>query len=85
MSFPFNIGDSVTWTSQAAGFSVEKAGQIAEIVRAGAQPSRERFPALYKSGIGSPRRDVSYVVMVGRKAYWPLANKLGPCRSPGSA
>lgn len=86
MSSPFKLGDIVTWTSQAAGIARTKTGQIVEVVPPGERPNRERFVSLYKnSGVGSPRPAVSYVVMVGRKAYWPLANKLATQVAEGGA
>ena len=55
----------------------EKRGTVAQVVPAGERPSREHFPYLYKSvGCGFGRGMNPYVVLVGKKPYWPVANKL---------
>ena len=73
----FQIGDKVTWESQARGHTKEKRGTVAQVVPAGERPSREQFPYLYKSvRCGFGRCHESYVVLVGKKPYWPVANKL---------
>jgi len=73
----FKIGDKVEWASQAAGTWKTKSGVIAEIVGIGSKPSREMWPQLHKGwGCGFPRKHISYVVLVGKRPYWPLANKL---------
>ena len=82
----YNIGDLVTWQSQAQGSWITKAGTIAEVIPAGKLPDRVLFSSLYKSsGVGLPRNEESYVVTVAGKttkakprAYWPHANKLNP-------
>lgn len=77
----FKVGDEVTWTSQAGGHAKTKNGVVAEVVAAGKEPDRDAFPALYKwSGVGCCRSHESYVVMVGKKPYWPLASKLRQSR-----
>ena len=71
------VGDSVEWLSQAQGSTTKKRGVVAEVVKAGSRPDRTLFPTLYKhSGCGWGRDHESYVVMVGKKPYWPVANKL---------
>lgn len=68
----FKPGDVVEWSSQAAGIAKTKRGVVAEVLRPDARPSRERFPQLYTgSGVGFGRPDVSYVVLVGTRPYWP--------------
>ncbi len=68
----FREGDEVTWSSQAGGHTKVKAGVVAEVVPAKGYPSRERFAALFTgNGVGIHREHESYVVLVGRKAYWP--------------
>lgn len=76
----FKVGDSATWTSQAAGRTVTKTGVVEQVVRAGASPDRERFPQLYRGpGVGMPRDHESYVVRVkGRGLYWPRSKALKP-------
>lgn len=84
MTAIIGLGDTVTWTSQAAGVSKSKTGIVEEVVPVKGMPSRERFPQLYRGpGVGSPRDHVSYVVRVpGRTAkasgtlYWPRASAL---------
>lgn len=74
----FDLGDRVTWSSQAGGHSKTKLGTIVEVVRAG------KFPKHYSNS--STREHESYVVEVYvRKTeklvtYWPLANKLSRVR-----
>jgi hypothetical protein len=80
----FNEGDSVTWISQAGGFTKTKAGVIEAVVPAGSLPSRDAFAKLYRgSGVGQRRDQISYVVRVptatGKGAgtvYWPRAGAL---------
>lgn len=73
MSKKFVVGDSVTWTSQSGGYTVEKTGQVEQVVPAGGKPDRERFASLYTgAGVGITRDHESYVVRVkGRGVYWP--------------
>lgn len=77
-----NVGDIVTWTSQANGSSITKKGTVVEVIPAGKQPSVDviRTP-------GAARKHESYVVDVvqvsnGRarkpKRYWPLVSLLKP-------
>jgi hypothetical protein len=73
----FIVGDKVSWTSQAGGFSKKKEGIVAEVVPAGSYPNREKFLSLYKSqGIGTSRKMESYVVIVGNQPYWPIVKNL---------
>lgn len=78
----FNVGDVVTWKSQAGGSRPkQKTGKVVAIVSAGIA-ARFCIPAGYqiKSGsIGLPRREVSYLVNpqgYGKEVLWPLAQKL---------
>lgn len=80
----FNVGDTVTWSSQAGGHTKVKTGVIEEVVSPKNYPNRERFPQLFNgSGTGLYRDDVSYVVRVPGKTpksagtlYWPRAGAL---------
>jgi hypothetical protein len=75
----FNEGDEVTWSSQAGGRTKVKEGVVAEVVPATCMSTRERFIALYKgNGVGMHRYHESYVVLVGKKAYWPRVGALKP-------
>lgn len=72
----FQIGDVVTWTSQAAGIPATKTGEIIEVVPPGS-------PATQIRGAGLPRDHESYVVKAkkttdrGRQAlYWPRVSLL---------
>lgn len=74
----FQIGNRVQWSSQAHGSHKTKEGVVVAVVPAGQLPDRTRFYKLHRgSGVGMPRDHESYVVEVGRKPYWPRANKLG--------
>jgi hypothetical protein len=68
----FQIGDTVKWTSQAAGSTTTKEGRIVEIVPPGITPNVPK--------IAGARRVTSYVVEVPRpksvQRYWPLPQKL---------
>lgn len=77
----FKLGDRVRWTSQSAGFSVEKIGEIIEVVPAKASPQTK----LDRPGMG--RDHESYVVRAkkpnGRSAkYWPKVKYLELVRTP---
>jgi hypothetical protein len=73
----FAIGDEVTWHSQAGGTWKWKIGKIAEIVPPGGQLLTLRGGGLGRNfGRSLGRKEVSYVVKVGAKLYWPLASKL---------
>jgi hypothetical protein len=70
------VGDKVRWSSQAGGYTKSKEGVVAQVVPAGSLPDRS-FTHLHRvGGIGMARKAESYVVKVGNKPYWPLANKL---------
>ena len=73
----FKVGDTVEWSSQAQASTTTKRGVVAEVVKAGSRPDRALFPALYKYvGCGFGRDHESYVVLVGKKPYWPRAAAL---------
>ena len=73
----FKVGDVVEWSSQAQGSTTTKRGVVAEVVGVDRRPDRMLFPALYKhSGCGYGRDHESYVVLVGKKPYWPRAGSL---------
>lgn len=76
----FQLGQEVTWSSQAQGVVKTKVGVVVEVIPAGEHPDRERFEPLYRgSGVGSSRNHESYVVEAFdptgkssvRKVYWP--------------
>jgi len=79
MNEDYKVGDKVFWTSQAGGYSKRKEGVIAAVVAPSEKPSREKFIYLYRdAGIGlMPRKQTSYVVMVGNR---PRADHGNPHR-----
>jgi len=83
----FQIGDTVTWTSQAGGNAKTKTGMIVFIIPAGKLIRDIVFGeqgALYESwtlhhlGIFSSRDHESYLIQVGKskRLYWPLVKYL---------
>ena len=86
----FQVGDSVTWKSQANGSSKEKTGTVVEVVPANRQLKErgweERFPChVYDVSAldagGQARQATSYLVAVQtqdkkQKLYWPRAHGL---------
>ena len=60
------IGDTVSWTSQAGGFSKTKTGVIVDAVLPNRTPEEK-----YNLRTSSRRRSTIYVVKVGNKYYWP--------------
>ena len=81
LAMTFRVGDDVSWTSQAQGFTRRKVGTVAEVVPAGQRPDRARFARLYKgAGVGFARDNESYVVMVGNAPYWPRVAHLKAAR-----
>lgn len=74
----FSMGQTVEWTSQAAGTTLHKQGTIVEVVPVGKKPN-QRFKSLYRNngvqGV-SARKDLSYVVEVDGKHYWPRVSGL---------
>lgn len=87
----FEPGDTVTWTSQAAGFQKAKTGKILFKVHAGESvkpilyamvrdhPDKYSLPDIESAGV---RKQDSYLVAVERgpkakvKVYWPLTSLL---------
>jgi hypothetical protein len=77
----FKLGDRVRWTSQSAGFSVEKTGEIIEVVPPKTAPTTK----LDRPGLS--RDHESYVVRArkpdGRSSkYWPKVKYLELVREP---
>lgn len=78
------VGDAVTWESQSGGSVKTKSGVVAEVVRPGKYPDRDRFKKLYSgSGVGLSRDHTSYVIIVAGKTstssgrqYWPRVTAL---------
>jgi hypothetical protein len=79
--YEFNLGDKVAWTSQSAGSTLTKVGEIVEVV-----PARHLPTQMSKDKVGMYRDHESYVVRAipmknsnrSSKLYWPRANKLAP-------
>jgi hypothetical protein len=71
----FKIGDYVIWTSQAGARSKTKTGIITQVVPPLGYPDPVAYPQLHASG-GLCRREESYVVVVGKKPYWPRVKHL---------
>lgn len=84
----FQVGQDVTWLSQAQGSATRKEGTVAQIVAAGAKPNIQglsrKHGARSAYGGGMARDHESYVVLVpGGKTdkakpvlYWPRAAAL---------
>ncbi|BDU72928.1 hypothetical protein METEAL_21020 [Mesoterricola silvestris] len=73
----FKEGQKVAWTSQSGGYVKDKVGVVAQVVPAKGYPDRDRFLHLYKSaGVGLCRDHESYVVLVGKRPYWPRVSHL---------
>jgi len=68
----FKVGDTVEWSSQSGGYTEDKRGVVAAVVPVGGRPDRDKFWRLYRgTGPGYSRDHVSYVVLVGKRPYWP--------------
>lgn len=73
----WNVGDVVTWRSQAQGASLIKAGKVVAVIPQGDRPTGIK-------GCGWPRNHESYIVEVPPKsgskakpkAYWPVVSLL---------
>ena len=77
----FKVGDMVEWSSQAGSYRKAKRGVVAEVVAVGKRPNPERFWQLHKhSGCGFGRNHESYVVLVGKRPYWPRVSQLRALR-----
>lgn len=74
----FEIGERVTWTSQAAGIATTKVGVVLAVVRSGQYPDEAAKAVGVKGrvGDGMPRNHVSYVVRANGRLYWPRATML---------
>lgn len=75
------VGDMVTWESQAAGSWKRKEGVVVEVVQPKGRPS----PGLVKGAALIGRKEVSYVVRVGNRHYWPRTSSLSLVTSAGSS
>ena len=75
----FQVGDTVTWTSQAGGKSKTKTGKVAAIVRAN-ESWRLFIPDGFKLKTDSflMRDHESYLIQVGKskRLYWPMVKYL---------
>ena len=75
----FQFGDPVHWTSkQEAGPPIERQGIVVAVVPPGGDPF-EFVPKGYSTtNIDNSRRKdhESYIVMVGKKAFWPAVGRL---------
>lgn len=81
----FQLGDEVTWESQAAGSPLRKTGKIVEVVKVGDRPTNMK-------NTGIDRRHESYVVEVpgktpkhSTKLYWPRVSQLTLVVKPAEA
>ena len=73
----YKIGDRVKWTSQSKGYRKTKEGVVVEVVEPTHRPNRWLFPDLYKHPMcGFGRKKKSYVILVKKTHYWPVASKL---------
>lgn len=77
----FQVGDTVTWTSQAGGNTKTKTGRVIAIVPANSNP-RLALPLGFKlkSDALMMRDHESYLIQVGKSKwlYWPLVKYLKP-------
>lgn len=64
----FKVGDRVEWTSQAAGVSKTKVGEVEMLIPAGKRPEMK--------DVGNIRDHLSYVVRANGRAYWPRVSAL---------
>jgi hypothetical protein len=73
----FKVGDMVTWSSQSQGAWKQKTGTIVEVIHPMFDPSKQKYPELWTgAGPGRGRKNLSYIVRVGDRHYWPVASKL---------
>jgi hypothetical protein len=61
----FKVGDLVEWTSQSAGVTKAKRGEVVEVI------SRGNVPKLHGVRHYSWRDHESYVVKANGRRYWP--------------
>jgi len=78
----FQIGDTVTWTSQAGGNAKTKTGKVVGVIPANI-PARNRIPDGFPEYQGripifTSRNHESYLIQVGKskRLYWPLVKYL---------
>lgn len=86
----FQIGDTVTWTSQAGGNAKTKTGKVIAIVPANRDPRMVRIGDYNLSRLppfSSSRDHESYLVQVGKskRLYWPLVKYLEKVIDPEMA
>ncbi len=83
----FALGDLVAWSSQAgAAYAKRKTGVVVDLVPPGERPDAERFPSLYRgAGCGFGRPELSYIVLVGNRIYWPRTKHLQDQACPESS
>jgi hypothetical protein len=73
----FAVRDRVTWTSQVGAYAKHKTGVVVALLPPGRRPDRKQFASLYRgNGCGLSRPELSYVVQVGNRIYWPRAKHL---------
>jgi len=72
----FLVGQLVRWSSQSRGYQTTKEGIICCAVPAGEKPSKEYKNLHTGAGCGSSRKEISYVVCVDGKFYWPRVGSL---------
>lgn len=71
------VGDEVTWTSQAGGYTRTKRGTIVAVVPARRDPRGYIPRGRRLDGPGLPRDHESYLVDAGRHGlYWPRVSAL---------
>ena len=71
----FHKGQKVYWDSQSGGHYTSKDGVIRHVL------SAYSFPTTYGyrpngGPVGMPRNHESYLVLVGKRLYWPRVSKL---------
>jgi uncharacterized protein YndB with AHSA1/START domain len=69
------IGERVNWTSQSSGHTKWKEGAVVEVVPPGQLPSTWGWRRKNRR-VKKTRNEVSYVVQVKSKLYWPLTGHL---------
>lgn len=79
----FRVGDRVKWTSQAAGHTKTKEGEVVLVVPAGYLPNQlpEMEGRRSPCDTVTPRNHESYIVKVKNKHqsyYWPRVSQLQP-------
>lgn len=79
----FKLGDEVSWSSSAGGFTKKKIGDVVEVIPAGVSIMKSRFRAELDAST-LPRAYESYIICVGPKPgsrakpkyYWPRVSAL---------